>query len=142
MIASFLSGTATIAYNNENITIPYKSLTELVFQDNKWADISDVAVEFINRPVQLCFTNISVPISAWLDQSSSPDITRYPFRAEIVTNGVNNAYSPDVRFSADEAISRNFAPVAVCDTNKTYIYAKEKPVSTVSISTIICSKVA
>ncbi len=110
-------------------------------------DVSDLATGVTNlqtemgkRPIQLCFNNITVQSSDWINQGSSPDVTGFPFRAEITTLDTTTDFSPDVRFDVQSATSGILAPVARCEANKVYIYASEQPDFSVNISTIVCIK--
>lgn len=104
-------------------------------------DISNLETEIAKRPIQLCFSNISVSTSEWVDQSTTPDVLGFPYRATITASGVTSDFSPDVRFSSESATSGNLAPVANCGLGCVYIYAKSIPTESVVISSIICTKV-
>ena len=114
--------------------------TEALAQQNE-NNIEDLSTEIEGFSFPLCFNNISVSSSDWVNQGSSPDVVGYPFRASIATNGTTANYSPDVRFSITPAVSGIFAPVATCANNVTYIYASEQPSGNTAINTIICTKV-
>lgn len=103
--------------------------------------VASLQTELAKRPVQICFTNVTVETTDWVDQSSDPDITDYPYRAAVTTTGTTSDFSPDVRFDLDEAVSGIFAPIAVSDSNVVYIYASTIPASDITIPAIICTKV-
>lgn len=103
-------------------------------------DVTSLQTAMGERPVQICFNNITVQSGGWTNQSSLPDVIGFPFRAEITTPDTTTDFSPDVRFDVQSATSGILAPVAKCETNKTYIYASEQPNFDVNISTIICIK--
>ncbi len=105
-------------------------------------DILSIPTELAKRPIQLCFNNITVLPADWTDQSASPDIPGYPFRASLTTSGVTSDYSPDVRFDITAATLGTLAPVAKCTNGVVYIYASAAPTQNIEISTIICTKAA
>ncbi len=109
--------------------------------ENIEESVLNLEAEIAKRPIQLCFSNISVPTSAWVDQSETPDVLGFPYRATITASGVASSFSPDVRFSSENATSGNLAPVAICELDCVYIYAKSIPTESVAISSIICTKV-
>lgn len=83
------------------------------------------------------FSNVSVATSAW---TSDTTYTDYPYKATITCSGVTANHVPTVNFALDDAISGNFAPVALSGTNTVTIYATEKPTSAITIPSIVCVK--
>ena len=118
-------------------TIEYKlkdsALTEAV------GELSQSVTEIAEKI--LCFTNKTVETTDWIDQSSDPDVTGYPYKAEITAADVTTNYSPDIRFDVADATSGIFAPVAATDTDKVLIYASSVPSVDITIPVIICTKV-
>lgn len=86
---------------------------------------------------KLLFTNISVPVSAFVADSTYQD---YPFRAAIALTGVLDTMIPEVVLAVADAIDGNFAPVAATYNGGVYLYAASAPESAITIPTIICWK--
>lgn len=104
--------------------------------------ITDVIGDVANSNIAL--TNITVSTTDWVDESAggeTPTYTDYPYKAEIEATGIDENYSPDVRFSLTQVYSGIYAPVADTDTDKVIIYASEIPANSIVIPAIICSKV-
>lgn len=83
----------------------------------------------------LRFYNQSVSASSFVSDST---LEGFPFRAAVALSGVTSGMTPDVYFSAADAVSGNFAPVAHAYDGGVYIWAAEKPSGSVTIPTIIC----
>lgn len=66
----------------------------------------------------------------------------FPCRYGINIPRITTAYSPDVRFDYEEAMSGNFAPFATTASNYVYIYAKTVPTVDFTIPIIICERIA
>ena len=86
---------------------------------------------------KLLFTNISVPVSAFVADSTYQD---YPFRAAIALTGVLDTMIPEVVLGVADAIDGNFAPVAATYNGGVYLYAASAPESAITVPTIICWK--
>lgn len=86
---------------------------------------------------KLLFTNISVPVSAFVADSTYQD---YPFRAAIALTGVLDTMIPEVVLAVADAIDGNFAPVAATYNGGVYLYAASAPESATTVPTIICWK--
>lgn len=86
---------------------------------------------------KLLFTNIGVPVSAFVADSTYQD---YPFRAAIALAGVLDTMIPEVVLGVADAIDGNFAPVAATYNGGVYLYAASAPESAITIPTIICWK--
>lgn len=87
----------------------------------------------------LTFTNKAVAVSAWAasaDQSGAG----FGFRAAVALAGVTASMVPDVYFSAADAVSANFSPVAQSYAGGVYIYAASKPTAAITIPTIRVTK--
>lgn len=85
----------------------------------------------------ISFTNKAVAVSAWTNDTTYSD---YPFRAAISCSGVTADHIPDVTLSSKDADSFNFAAVAEAASNVVYIYAAEKPASSITVPMIECRK--
>ena len=86
---------------------------------------------------KLLFTNIGVPVSAFVADSTYQD---YPFRAAIALTGVLDTMIPEVVLAVADAIDGNFAPVAATYNGGVYLYAASAPESAITVPTIICWK--
>ena len=82
--------------------------------------------------------NLSVATSAWASDSTYSD---YPYRAAVAISGCTTSHFPEVAFSLTDAISGKFSPVAATYAGGVYIYASEKPTSTITIPAIKLTKV-
>ena len=74
--------------------------------------------------------NLSVAASAWASD-----------RAAVAISGCTTSHFPEVAFSLTDAISGKFSPVAATYAGGVYIYASEKPTSTITIPAIKLTKV-
>lgn len=92
-----------------------------------WADASTA----------LIFNNKVIATSAWTADNTYSD---FPYKADISCSGVTSDYYCEVVFNVTEAISGNYAPVCLSDSNIVRIYAVEIPQSSITIPTIKCSK--
>jgi hypothetical protein len=86
---------------------------------------------------KLQFNNVAVPVSAFVTDATYED---YPFRADVVLEGVLESMIPEVVFSLLDATSGLFAPVAETYNGGVYLYASEQPESDVTVPVIICWK--
>lgn len=129
---TWLQGTATnhmtsaatkIAVQDESGWIYHRTASELK---------SDIGAGNCDRIV---VSSISISTSAWVSNTTYSD---YPFRASVSISGVTTSYVPEVIFSMTDATSGNFAPVCETYNGGVYIYAKEKPTTTVTIPVIEC----
>lgn len=88
---------------------------------------------------QIIATDLTVGTGVW---TSSSVYSGYGYQASITISNITSDYSPDVRFTCEDAVSGIFAPVADCGTNNVIIYASEIPSASITIPVIICTKVA
>lgn len=79
-------------------------------------------------------TNQTVASSSFSVNSEVPD---FGFRAAVPISGVTADMIPEVTFSATDAVSGVFAPVAQPYSGGVYIYANVKPTTTITIPTIV-----
>ena len=84
----------------------------------------------------LAFGPQTVATSAWASDDTQTD---YGFRAAIPLEGITVYYTPDVRFSVDDATSGILSPVATSYDGGIYIYASEQPAAEVKIESIVCT---
>lgn len=75
----------------------------------------------------------TVATSAW---SSITAVNDYAYRASVSVTGMTANHVPEVMFSLADATSGNFAPVSVSYAGGVYIYAKEVPSASVSITVV------
>lgn len=87
----------------------------------------------------LTFNNINILSTSWSSDTTYSD-QGYNFKVAVSLSGVTSNYIPDVTFSMIDALSGNFAPIAETYTGGIYIWAKEQPSQTVSVTSIICTK--
>ncbi len=80
--------------------------------------------------------NTTVPVSAWIDNTS----TTYKKKALITLENVTSNQIIDVYFAENEAISGNYSPVTDSVSSGVYIYAKEIPSSDITIPSILIFK--
>lgn len=85
----------------------------------------------------ICVSNVSLASTAWAADSTY-STAGYAYRAKINVTGVTTSYVPIVSFGMSDALSQNFAPVAVCTNGGVYIYAVEKPTATMTIASVVC----
>lgn len=83
------------------------------------------------------FSAVSVAASAWVSDST---YAAYPYAASIACSGVTASHVPEVVFSAAEAVSGNFAPVALSGSGTVKIYAATKPTAAITVQSITCIK--
>ena len=83
------------------------------------------------------FSGVSVAASAWVSDST---YAAYPYAASIACPGVTASHVPEVVFSATEAASGNFAPVALSGSGTVKIYAATKPTAAITVQSITCIK--
>ena len=85
----------------------------------------------------ICVANVSLAATAWAADSTY-SAAGYAYRAKIDVTGVSTGYVPIVSFGMADAISGNFAPVAVSTSGGVYIYAIEKPTVSMTIASVVC----
>ena len=83
------------------------------------------------------FSGVSVAVSAWVNDST---YAAYPYAASIACPGVTASHVPEVVFGATEAVSGNFAPVALSGSGTVKIYAATKPTAAITVQSITCIK--
>lgn len=89
----------------------------------------------------LTFLNTSVAVSAWVtDTNTDHAPLGFTQRAAVALAGVTAAMVPDVYFSAADAVSGNFSPVAQSYAGGVYLYAASKPTAALTIPTIRVTK--
>ena len=84
----------------------------------------------------LAFGPQTVATSAWVADDTQTD---YGFRAAIPLQDITVYYTPDVRFSVDDATSGILSPVATSYDGGIYIYSSEQPAAEVQIESIVCT---
>lgn len=87
----------------------------------------------------LTFSNKVIAASAWVN-ATDQSAAGFPFRAPVALDGVTAEMVPDVYFSAADAVSGDFSPVAQTYGGGVYVYAASKPTAAVTIPTIRVAK--
>lgn len=108
----------------------------------KTGNLEDAAVtraKLASSAKTLNFANKTVAASTW---ESNTTYSGYAYRAAVACSGVTANHFPMVVFSPADAMSGNFAPVAVSYSGGVYIYAESKPTATVTIPNIVCLPLA
>ena len=103
-------------------------------QDQAAQNAADLLAQTLSP---LCFSDITVPASAFAADSTYPD---YPYRAAVALTGVLERMIPEVVFSVSTLADTGFAPVAQCYDGGVYIWADGIPSGDVAIHTILCWK--
>ena len=97
----------------------------------KSADDARTAIGAYETPLR--FSNTVVDTSGWSADTTYSD---FSYRKAVALTGVQSAMIPDIIFAPADAISGNFAPVAVSYDGGIYLYAAAVPDSSITISTI------
>ena len=133
-----LCGLATNANNPlaTYLVTSYNTAYPLMYIIVNQTTFSDV---FIAPMPDLRFQNVSVATSAWTANTGVGSSVKagYAYRGTVACTGVTAAMLPEVIFSAEDAVSGNFAPVSDAYAGGVYIYAKTKPTAAVTIPTIV-----
>ena len=127
-IKSALSGKADASHSHDTATTSKAGF----MSTSQVSKLSNVNAAVILKE------NLSVATSAWASDSTYSD---YPYRAAVAISGCATSHFPEVAFSLTDAISGTFSPVAATYTGGVYIYASEKPTSTITIPAIKLTKV-
>ena len=81
--------------------------------------------------------NVTLNKSAWGADSTYAS-SGYNYKATISVSGVTTNHVPFVNFAMADAVSGNFAPMAVSAANGVVIYAKVKPTVNMTIGSVVC----
>lgn len=100
----------------------------------------EVEETFKNTSTAITFTNITVPVTAWVEDLTTLDADIYPYKAEITLEGVTAEHDVDVDFSAKDAISGFLSMGADTEAGKVIIYATSLLEEDVTIYKIRCEK--
>lgn len=79
-------------------------------------------------------SDVSISTDAWLADTTYTD---FPYAATVGITEVTKNFSPIVTFNEADAVSGNFAPVALAGDGTLTFYAKSIPQNTVTIPTIL-----
>lgn len=82
-------------------------------------------------------TSVAVPSTAWAADSTYSS-SGYGYKATVTVSGVTASYVPFVNFAMADAVTGNYAPVAVCVSGGVNIWAKTAPNGTITIGSIVC----
>lgn len=92
-------------------------------------------IESLNKKLE----NVSVLKTAFVADTTYSSLG-YGYKADITFNGLTSDYMARVVFSLADAVTTNFAPIALTSAGKVTIYAKSIPAANITIPTIFCSK--
>ena len=81
------------------------------------------------------FNNITVPITDFVEDTT---YSQYPYKADITLEGVTATMIPDVYFNGADALSGNYAPIAILYDGYLRIFSKSIPSSDLIIEAILC----
>ena len=119
---------------------PGKSAYEIAVENGFTGNENDFNNALTNVTVSVdkvqAFPQQVVAVEAWAADTTQTD---YGFRAAIPLEGITEYYTPDVRFSVDDATSGILSPVATSYDGGIYIYASEKPAAEVHIESVVCT---
>lgn len=82
-------------------------------------------------------TNVVVPSTAW-SADGTYSASGYNYKATATVSGVTSGYIPFVNFGMADAVTGNYAPVAVCVNGGISIWAKAAPNGAITIGSIVC----
>nr|DAI41045.1 MAG TPA: Receptor Binding Protein [Caudoviricetes sp.] len=106
------------------------------FQIND-ASGNDVTLQTIGaQPKRMSFTDVSVPDSAWVDDSYD-QYTDFPYQAQVECAGVTSDMFAEVVLNPSDAISGNYAPICVTGSGVVWLYAKTIPTAATTIRSIV-----
>lgn len=88
----------------------------------------------------LTFSNLSVAAGAWVGPGSEQNLAGFPYWTSVALAGVTADMVPDVYFSAEDAVSGNFSPVARAADGIVYLFAASVPTAAITIPTIRVTK--
>lgn len=133
-------------FNSALTAFPYHNARHLpdgadpiVVQTGNIKDAAVTRAKLAASAKTLSFSNKTVAASAWASDSTYPD---YPYRAAVACSGVSANHFPMVVFSPADALSGNFAPLALSYTGGVYIYAESIPEAGLTIPSIVCLPLA
>lgn len=119
---------------------PGKSAYEIAVENGFVGNENDFNNALTNVTVSVdkvqAFPQQTVAVAAWAEDTTQTD---YGFRAAVPLEGITEYYTPDVRFSVDDATSGILSPVATSYDGGIYIYASEKPAAEVHIESVVCT---
>ena len=90
---------------------------------------------YVDNSKPLKFTNISVIRSSFLSDNTYID---FPYKAEIILQGVTANMLPIVIFRKSDAESGMFSNIVESANGKVYIWANQIPQNDITIASIIC----
>lgn len=118
-----------------NKVVPNRALADDAVTTGKIKNEAVTFAKLANDAKPLSFQQKTVDVSAWTEDNVYKD---FPYKASVSCAGVTEKYFPMVIYSAPDAISGNFAPVAETYSGGVYIYAASKPTAAVTIPNIVC----
>lgn len=118
-----------------NKVVPTRALADNAVTTVKVEDEAIAFAKLAKDAKPLSFQQKVVGVSAWTGDNTYKD---FPYKAAVPCSGITANYFPLVIYSASDAISGNFAPVAETYSGGVYIYAASKPTAAVTIPNIVC----
>lgn len=106
-----------------------------------YADNSVTFAKLAKTAKSLRFTDVRILAGAWSAADAQAE-AGFPYRAAVALSGVTAEHFPQVVFSAADAISGTFSPVAESYAGGVYIYAAEAIGSAVTIPAIVATPTA
>lgn len=92
---------------------------------------------FAKADTVLKFENVSVATDLWVEDTT--DAT-FPYKADVVCDGVTEEYVPFVNFTIEDANSGNYSVICESGDGIVSIWAKEAPTEELIIDNILCVK--
>ena len=90
---------------------------------------------YMTQDIIFFLSNITINTSGWASDST---YSSYPYRATISNDSITSNTYCEVIFGVNDAISGYFAPICESANGKIYIYARNIPLSSITIPTIKC----
>lgn len=92
---------------------------------------------FAKADTILKFENVSVSTDLWVEDAT--DAT-FPYKADVVCDGVTDEYVPFVNFTIEDANNGNYSVICESGDSIVSIWAKEAPTEELIIDNILCVK--
>lgn len=132
-------------YSVESTNVPYTYVSDAQFENDLTDEVAvqigyyKVArLETVEGVDTIAWNNIEVETSDWVSDTSK---TNYFYKAYVeLGDFVDTDTVPTVAFNTTDAISGNFAPIAVAVAGGVFIWAKTIPSGTITIESIVTVK--
>ena len=120
-------------YSGSNYHLVFKGVSSTM--DVHLPNVTGTVAMTSNIPTFLTFSNTSVAQADWVADNT---YIGYGYKATLTLTGVTADMIPQVIYSADEAVSGNYLPIAESYAGGIYIYSKVD--TAITIPTIILQK--